>query len=331
MNLQNLLDTIYTIMGYPDTSSSRSDFRFQQCRDLLNTIQNEISATMSPSLYSLIRETTLTVTAGTTDYLINDWCQHPLSMLESVYGNRINLRRMLSADCDGSRNPNLQGSNTLNMAVEIPRTTDAAYSGAAGSTTGATAAEDATTVTFGASIALGTDVVGRMLKLNGENNDYKILTRPTAVTVTIDKPIVSRVRSTGTSNIGAGYAAASCKWEIGPKGRFKIRFLPSVGNSPTIRYMAYPRKLVGLTDEPELQEDMHDLLWQGAVMKLGASKQNETMYQMYANEYKNAIELLKKSDEDEVASEDGPRVERLNDWIPVGIARGTDNHRRLGF
>ncbi len=95
--------------------------------------------------------------------------------------------------------------------------------------------------------------------------------------------------------------------------------------------MAYPRKLLSLTDEPELQEDMHDLLWMGAMVKMGAQKENDRQYQMWSNEYANAIALLKKSDNDAAASNDGPRVERLDDWIPTGVARGTDYHRKLGY
>lgn len=332
MNLGNLLERMYQAHGYPDTSSTRTAASLQTYKDLINQVQDEICATCSPSLDFLTREVTLTVTAGTTDYLISDWCQRPLSVVESTYGRRIPCRRMINVDEDGSRNPQLTGISTLEQYVPVIRTSTAVLSNKAGATTGATAAEGTYTAAIGsANDVLTSASVGRMMKFNGESGDYKILS-VSSRTATLDRPIISRVSGTGPSTTaGSGYAAASCRWEIGPKGRYWIRFLPSIGNSPIVRYMAYPRKLLSLTDEPEFQEDMHHLIWKGAMLAMGAQKENDRQYQIWSNEYEKAIALLKKSDADDASSNDGPTVERLEDWIPSGVQRGTDYHRRLGF
>lgn len=330
MNLQDLIETLYQLTGTPDTANARPDGTFQRYKDLINSTQSKLCAYMHPSMDFLIRDVTLTVVAGTPDYFIDDWCQHPLSLIESTYGNRISLRRRLNADTDGSRNPNLTGSTTLEQAVNLSRTTSAVLSNIAGSTTGISATEGALTADIGSGNDVLTNaVVGKMLKFNGESGDYKILSVATR-TITVDRPIISRVSGIGTTHAGAGYAKASCRWEIGPKGRYKLRFLPSIGNSPTVRYMAYPRKLLSLTDEPELQEDMHDLLWMGPMMDIGASKENANQFSMWKERWEETLKLLAKSDNDDCASDDGPRVERLCDWVPTGVSRGTDLGR-MGY
>ncbi len=161
-----------------------------------------------------------------------------------------------------------------------------------------------------------------MLRLNGESEDYKIVSHDSSHTLTLDKPIRSRMRGLTTTGYGAGYSGV--RWEIGPVGRFALRFLPPPNASLTayVRYMAYPRKLIQDSDTPELQDDMHHLLWKGALRLVGASKQNDSMYQTYTQEYSAAVSELKMSDQDDVSSDDGPMVERLGDERPVGWQPG---------
>lgn len=328
MNLQDLMEKLFIETGHPDTGSDRPDYLFQQYKDCLNTAQDEIAATCAPSMEHLIRETTLSIIGGTQDYMLGDWVQRPLSMwTQDIFAHKVRFRRPGTADRDGSRNtvlvPYVLGPYMCSL---LPRTNVPALSGAAGSSTGATATEGALTVVFGASNAVLTAaVVGRMLRLNGESADYLITAQDGSHTVTVDRPIVSRVRGLGVSNLGPGYAATTCRWEIGPVGRFQLRFLPTPKDSSTLflRYMAYPRKLIHLSDTPELQEDMHYLIWKGALRAVSATKQNDPMYQMYTNEYATAIALLKASDIDDTDSSDGPHVEMLGDDVPLGVVPGT--------
>lgn len=325
MNFQDLLEKLFVETGYPDTGNSRPDYLLQQYKDALNVAQDEICATCAPSLEHLIQESTLNVVANTSDYLLGDWCQRPLSLwTEDVMAHKINFRRPKAADRDGSRNtilvPYTFGPY---MVTLLPRTSTPALSGASGSSTGASVTNGSTAVTFGSSgPVLTSDLVGRMLKLNGESEDYKI----TAITdhgCTTDRPVIARMRGAGSTNIGADYT--NVRWEIGPVGRFMVRFLPKPTASSTVffRYMAYPRKMIEPSDTPQMQEDMHHLIWKGAMRAIGATKQNQTMYQMYTNEFAASVQLLKASDIDDDDSADGPNSEWLMDNVQRGVLPGT--------
>ncbi len=327
MNFQDLLEKLFIETGSPDTGASRPDYLLQQYKDALNTSQDEICATCAPSLEHLIREDSIQVVGGTSDYMLGDWCQRPLSMYtKDVLAHKILFRRPKAADRDGSRNtvlvPYTFGPY---MVTLLPRTKTPFLSGAAGSGTGIAITEGATTAVIGGSNAVLTSaVVGRMLRVNGEAEDYQIISQNGVRTMTLDRPVISRMRGSGTSNVGTGYAAATARWEISPVGRFAVQFLPTPIQATTVyfRYMAYPRKLVEPSDTPELQEDMHHLLWKGAMRAIGATKQNDAMYQMYTAEFASAIGLLKASDIDDDDSFDGPDRPWLGDEVQRGIMPG---------
>lgn len=328
MNYQDLIEKLFIETGYPDTGNTRFDYMLQKYKDALNAAQDEIASTCAPFLDHLVREDTLSVVANTQDYLLGDWVQRPLSMwTDDCFAHKVKFRRPSIADRDGSRNtvlvPYVFGPFQLTL---LPRTTMAALGNIAGSTTGAQASEGAQTIVVGTGNANFTSaVIGRMLRLNGEAEDYKITAQNGANTLTVDRPIRSRMRGTGTTNIGAGYAAATCSWTIGPPGRFMIRFLPKPTSASTVkfRYMAYPRKLIETSDVSEIQEDLHHLIWKGALRAIGATKQNQDMYQMYAKEYGEALAVLKASDMDDEDSSEGPWCEVLGDDAPVGRIPGT--------
>lgn len=327
MNFQDLQEKLFYETGHPDTGADRPDYLVQQYRDALNTAQDEIAATCAPSMDHLIREAALAIVSGTQDYLLGDWVQRPLSMwTEDQFAHKVRFRKALSADRDGLRNtvlvPYVLGPYEV---VLLPRTNAAALSNGQGVNNGATATEGGAQIGIGSNNAVLTSaVVGRMVRLNGEAADYKIVS-VNSRTITIDRPIVSRIRGLGTTNVGAGYAENTTRWEIGPVGRFQVRFLPmpNMASNVKFRYMAYPRKMLSASDTPELQEDMHHLLWKGAMRALGATKQNAAMYQQYTQEFADAISLLKASDMDDVDSNDGPHCEMLGDNIPVGVLPGT--------
>lgn len=318
MNLSDLMDKVFVETGYPDPTADKPDYIWQRAKDAVNTAQDEVANTGAPSLEFLTRETTVNVLAGVADYGISDGCQRPLSMwTEGPFASHIKFRKALSADRDGSRNsllvPLQYGPYQV---VLLPRTSAAFLSNKAGATTGVAIAEGALTAVFGSANAILTSaVVGRMLRVNGEAEDYYITAQDGSHTATLDRPVISRVRGAGVSHQGTGYLAANTRWEIGPVGRFQFRFLPAV-NAPftaNVRYMAYPRKLIEPSDTPELQEDMHSLLWKGALRAIGATKQNADMYQTYSKEFSDGIAELKASDIDDYSSNDTARVVRLGD------------------
>lgn len=317
MNLGDLMEKVFIETGSPDPSSDRPDYVWQRNKDAINTAMDELAATCAPSLQFLTRETTITVLAGQSDYPINDWCQRPLSMwVEGPFATQIEFRKALSADRDGSRNSLLVPLQFGPYQVALlPRTTIPALSNVPGATTGAAATEGTPTVVIGsANAVLTADAVGRMICLNGDAEDYRI-TAQASRTITVDRAIRSRISGLGVSHVGAGYANTATCWEIGPSGRFMLRFLPAP-NAPFtafVRYMAYPRRMVNLTEKPELQSDMHHLLWKGALRAIGATKQNDAMYQMYTKEFADALANLKASDIDDYSSPDTARVVRLGD------------------
>lgn len=335
MNFNDLQETVWRNLGYPDTTSGhRTDWRLQEIKDGLNTAYHEVAATCAPALNFLKRETTITLVAGTSDYLIDDHCQRPLSMwVEGVNAQPLEFKRAMEADRDGSRGTNNIVGEIAGYAVTLlPRTTTAAYSGVAGSTTGATATEGATFATLGSGVTLVAAMVGRTFKLNGEQEDYIVTAmNNTSKVLTVDKPIISRLRGDGTTLTGAGYAADTCRWEVGPAGRYKLRFLPSptVTGTVYVRYMAYPRKLIGDSDTPELQEDMHHLLVEGTMERITQGKQALEWAQTYGQRFKERIAMLQKSDRDEYPSRTVPRVATLDDY--VGRKQVGEDRRRYGW
>lgn len=333
MNFSDLQEECWKNLGYPDPNSDRTNALLQTIRDSLNGAMDDVAATCAPSLDRLTREATIDVVAGTQDYQLGDWVQRPLSMwTEGQYAHPIYFRRALAADRDGSRNSvYVVGSLGPFQAALLPRTQPGDnLNGAAGASTGATATAGTTTVTFGASSTVLTSaVVGKMLRLNGEYADYKILSKDSDHVVTVDRPIITRVSGLG-STAGTGYS--SVRWEISPPGRFKIRFLPNPTAAATVyyRYMAYPRKMLNASDEPELQEDMHLILVDGAMKRIAKIKQNAELYGMYGNDYQRFIENLKRSDVDDYSTDDTNQVETLRNMPGSRQIRQPGEYRRGG-
>lgn len=328
MNFQDLTDTLRIKSGYSDLSATTfKDSRLQEYRDAINATLGEISSTCAPSFFALTRETQINLIAGQQYYEINDWCQRLLTLYTTdIAAHKLQYMRPRNADATGIRNPNIVypplGPYGYTDGMRSPT---ALFSAASGSNTGATVAEGGTTVTFGSGVTLTNTVLNRMLRLNGEGGDYKVtqVTTTPPCSVVIDKPFVSRLRGDGTSNVGTGLT--NVRWEIGPPGRVVIQILPmpTANKSLTCRYMALPRTLLNTNDTPEIQQEYHELIWMGGLRHVMASKQNPEAYQMYTTEYANAIALFKKSDIDDVESDDSPRIERLGDRMLPGAPYGT--------
>lgn len=316
MNFAGLQDRVFKCIGLPDTTADRTDAIVMSVQDAINETMEEIAATCHPSLNNLTRVGTLTVVSGTGDYLLNDWAQRLLSIYtEGPYAHQINVRRPAAVDRDGSRGTYyVVGQLGPYQLVQLPRTlkADGVY-GAAGSSTGASVAEDGTAVTFGSGgTVLTSDLVGKMICFNGESADYQITAVGGSHACTVDRPVKARFSGLGTAR-GVGYTNKS--WQISPQGRYKLRFLPLPTNASTVyyRYMAYPRRLLQDDDQPELQTELHHLLWKGAMRSMTLTKQNADAWQMYTKEFNDAIEMLRKSDDDDYAANEVPQVESLYD------------------
>lgn len=339
MNLQDLTNQLYQATGYPDPSSDRLDWQLQSYRDALNTAQDELVATCSPKLYSLVRERSVAVVSGTAIYRLNDWDLRLLELRspDNQYAYKLRQVRSRTADRDGSRNSTLQTSSTFDWEYDLaPRTSQALYSSnyPANSSNyvsdlsiyGASATEGSQTITFGSAVNTANftpSVVGRMFRVNGESADYMIMTVPTATTITVDRPVRGRLTGLGVTGVGSGYTNAP--WEISPTGRLQIRILPSPLASQTLisRTVCLPRKMIYATDTPAIQEEYHHLVWKGALRLLGSFKQNETMIQTWAQEFSAAIAMLQKADCDDEDSETEPHMQLISDTLNRAVPRGT--------
>lgn len=315
MNFGDLLENLWVATGYPDTASDRQDGRLQQYKDNLNTILDEICATCAPSLFRLIRQDTINLVPGTDTYTLNDWCARPLSIYTAdTQAHKVRYLRPRNADFSGIRNTNYRypqfGPYTLTDGM---RTIAPILSGVNG-VNGATCAEGSAAVTFGGggspwNIAA---VIGRMMRFNGEDADYKVIATDGSG-VTLDRKVFSRLVGVGTGNTGSGYS--NVDFEISPPGRLQVQILPMPQQAKTInyRYMAHPRRMLNLTDSPELDTQYHHLLWKGALRLIACQKQNADQVQTWQAEYLTALSQLQKSDTDETDSDDAPRFETLYD------------------
>ncbi len=318
MNFGDLLETLWVATGYPDTGSDRQDMRVQQYRDALNTILDEICASCAPSLFRLIREDTIALVANQSTYTLNDWCARPLSLYTAdQQAHKIRYLRPRTADFSGIRNTNYRypqfGPYTLTDGMRtIGSILDSNVSGLTG---GASVAEDSKSVTFPGATGTPWDipaVIGRKFCFNGEDTDYKVVST-NGSGLTLDRHVHSRLTGVGVSNQGVGYTGAP--FEISPPGRLQVQILPMPTIPKTInyRYMAHPRRMINLTDTPELDTQYHHLIWKGALRLISAIKQNADQLQAWQAEYGTALAQLQKSDTDETDSDDAPRFETLND------------------
>lgn len=328
MNFGNLLERLWTVTGYPNPSSgNREDWRFQQYKDNINATLDEIVKTNAPRIFSLQRESSFNLVPGTSLYTLDDWVARPLSLYTTdVAAHKLVMIRPRRADANGWRNPFYSfpplGPYTFTDGM---RTSAALVTGASGASTGASCTNGDSAVTLGTSgPTLPTDstYVGRMVRFNGESNDYKIVSTA-AHGITVDRPILGQC--IGVGHTGVGQNLANVRWEISPPGRMRVQVLPMPSTVKTVyyRFAALPRKLVELDDTPEIHEEYHELIWKGALRLVAATKQNAENYGLWAGEFAAAMKALQNADDDEFDSDEGPKREMIADHIPPGILPGT--------
>ncbi len=474
MNFGDLMEQVWISLGMP-AAAQRQDFRRQEIKDAINTTLQEV-ASAPPFMFRLARETTLSILAGQSVYTLDDWCMRMLSMYTT--GNaahKVTMVEPRAADRDGSRNPNaVFGSLGPWRMTWSPRTQVAAYSGAAGATTGASVSEGEIEISLPPDTELLPEHVGRMFRLNGEGVDYRIVsttridiagyavasfvgtittrqphgfsvsdviglssddiqpgkytvlgvvsatvftitlagasdTDYTAATgrvypgavgisdrhltsnvgavncaadpnlevgdtfllyflddpsgsamdgmhvvtavdevtgisfalvhgnigsssadpgsfivkvetsVTVDRPVRARITGQGVTGVGAGYT--NVRWEIGPPDRIQLQMLPAPTEALSVnyRYMSRPRLLINTDETPELPDDMHHLLWKGALKYIRLSKQDQAMAGAYRQEYMEGLALLQSSDQDTQDSNTPPDYASLGDDYPRGL------------
>lgn len=304
MNFNDLQEACWRFLGQHDTGN-RVDWQRQEVRDAINNTQLELHSAF-PWLWQSVRESTLSLVNGTATYALNDWCLRPLAFwTEGTAAHKVMFRQPRIADRDGSRNTSQSfGSLGPYELCWTPRSTTAAVSGTAGATT-----EGSATITKTAGTDWASAHVGRMLRLKGESEDYSISAVASATSLTADRVFRGRITGLGTTGVSANYSAV--KWEIGPPGRFQVKFLPAPTTSVTVyyRYIALPRRLVNADETPELPEEHHDLLWKGGLRMLSALKEDDASWQRFTAEYGAGVELLERRNIDDIDSEDAPHFE----------------------
>lgn len=331
MNFADIQEETWRALGILD-ASNRKNWRLQKIKDSINATLNRI-ATSAPSIWDLTQESTFAVVAGTNTYTLNDWCKRPLSLwTEDTWAHKIYLKNPRNADRDGSRNPNLSygGTGSPWEGVWFPRNTTAAKSGTSGAN-GATVAEGATAVTFGAGgTALAATDVGRMLRFNGESGDYQI-TAQTAHGCTVDRPVVSRIqvaKNNKVDGVGAGYTAL--RWEIGPPLRYQFKILPTPTIATTVyyRYLMIPRVLIGGDETPQIAEEYHHLLWKGAIKECAMFAEDAQTAAGYTDEFEKQLALLNNQEQDTSDTEDTPNYDMLDDYGGTFRRGPNDVYRR---
>lgn len=340
MNFGNLEEKCWQFLGCHDTAN-RIDWRRQEIRDAINSAQDEITSA-APFLNELVRESYFDVVTGVVEgtaevllivtptaprtgkiYTLSDWCRRPLSFwTEDSTAHKVEMKWPRSFDRDGSRN-----SNLAPLSVGPFNLTPHPRSSAAGTTDASVSASEAST-SITAAQAAASDV-GKMVRLNGEDSDYKItvVTSPgAAATLTTDRAIRGRLTGLGTTGVGADYSAIGAV--ISPPGRYRIFMNPAPTATQTLyyRYMAYARRLVNPTDVPELPVEQHHLLWKGALRMIAGLDRKDSAYGIYTNEFDRAVAQYREADVDDVDSNDVPNYESAltNDWhgsIPADVDR----------
>jgi hypothetical protein len=295
MNLASLEERSWIWLGYPD-SAQRYDWRRQQIRDELNAALDELVDAL-PLPLSLIRETTLSVTAGTASWTLDDWCRRlidrPYVVGSQAFATEVHWPS--AADRMGLRSTSLAATDQPYDITLLPLTTTALLSGV-----GADATEGATTISKAADAPNWTTAahVGKMIRLNGEDSDYRIVSVESVKSLTVDRPVRARLTGFGTTGVGAGYAAVP--WCISPPGRCRIQLLPALTAAVTLyyRYVPHPRRLVYATDEPEAPAQYHPFLWKRAIRNLCGSQADVQRYGALAAECAELLEGFKKRDPD---------------------------------
>lgn len=306
MNLADLRNRCYRYAGLLD-QAQQLDWDYQEINDAINTAL-EIISTKAPFTFCLLREQQLPITNGVQVYTLNDWALRADSYYTTDQAaHKIKVRKARNADRSGIRNPGLQYTilgpfdATWSPANVVP-----VLSGDANSGITASAVEGQRTVTFSGSPGFTSAHVGRMFKFNGEYGDYKVVGFGTN-SLTLDRNIKSRIAGPGlgSTHIGPGYT--NVRWELGPKLRINIMFLPTpTAPSPQVflRYAALPRRLLNDDDEPELRDEWHHLIYKGAVKELGLRNEDMETYQAYKQEFDETLNKYYAADQEDQDEED---------------------------
>lgn len=301
MNKNDLMERLWSMLGQHETGQ-RPDWRTQHLSDALNLKLEEV-ASANPFLWELVRESTLSIVAGTSDYTLDDWAMRPMQFwTEGTSAHRVAARNYRITTRDGSRNSG--SAYTTNGPFEyvlLPRSTTAGSSGTAASSTYAS-----TTITKSGGTDWTSADIGKMIRLNGEENDYKITAVGGVTSLTVDRATRGKLTGQGTSGTPSNYS--SVKWEISPPGRCRIKILPTPTSASTVyySYVAYPRRLINATDVPEISDNFHHLLWKGAIAECGAFNEDPGVYQIYKAEYEQALQGLKDSNREDQDVDEPP-------------------------
>lgn len=300
MNFNDLQEACWRYLGRHD-SGNRLDWQRQEIRDAINRAYDEVVSAV-PFMSTLVEENTISLVNGTSIYTLNDWVKRPLSFwtVDSA-AHKVQLRLPRGVDRDGSRST--QNYSTLGpyqLALGM-RTATATKSG-----TSATVAEGSTSLTKSGGSNFASTDVGRMIRLNGEDADYKIAAYVSTSAVTLDRAVRSRLTGLGTTGVGSGYT--SVRWEMGPVGRFQLNIVPTPTVSGTLYYRYYrlQRRLVNADDTPEIPEEYHFLLWVGALKWLRDFDEDSESYARAKQEYVEALENLRQMQHDDIDSDEVP-------------------------
>lgn len=314
MNFNQLQETVWDVLGV-QSSGDRRDCTLQAVKRGINSALVETARAVTQMGY-LTREKSITLVPGTNVYYLDDWCRQ-LRSLYTVDGSahKVNMRIENIADHEGLRNSTLAISGTTGPydAIAWERPTTALKSGTVGAI-----AEGTTAFTKTGGDALDSTDVGRMLRINGEDNDYVISAIVSADACTIDR--AHRGFLTGNGTTGAAASYTNKKWEVSPAGRIGIRLLPSSSEGGTLYYRGIfrPKMLVNADEVPELPSEFHDLIWKGALRYMALRGKELEVMMPWINEYSQALQSLKKQDaEDSSDQNDGIRVESLFSRQPM--------------
>ncbi len=305
MNYGTLQERCWNFLSQANTAG-RADWKRQEIRDALNEVLYDVAGE-PPFIWNLVREFTFDIVPNQSVYTLDDWIARPLALrTEDSNAHRVIFRNWRAVDRDGSRATGaVDGPLGPWQVTWYPRTSAALKSGAAASAT-----EGSTSIT-GLS-GLNASDVGRMLRLNGEETDYKIVSQSVTACV-VDRAVRSRLSGEAVLGVGLGYS--SVRWEISPPGRYRLEFVPKPTMTKTVHMKALvlPRLLLQDNETPEILTERHHLLWKGALRQLSALMEESENWQRYATEYQDALRQLRANEQDDADNEEGPWIETLYD------------------
>jgi hypothetical protein len=327
VNFNELIETVWDQLGY-QADGTRLACTLQAIRRGINTAYDEC-AEKSFALESLKRESSISLVADQSVYLLNDWVRRLVSLKTITNAHKIPLHTGKIVDHEGMRESTIALSSGPWDAMRWERTTTAAKEGTNGSLA---EAGTAFTQTGGDDLVSAEDV-GRMLRMKGERNDYKITVVGGVGAATIDR--AHRGLLTGNGAGAANHAASDYsgeRWQVGPPGRVRIKLLPAVSAATTLYFDAIwqHRTLINPWDEPEIPENFRHLLWKGCLKYMALRDSDAQMAQVWIQEYEAAMERYEQRDGDEGEDEEvKPRIlSTLHSG--VGASRFDDGAYRRG-